>query len=149
MPETASLAAAEVPPTNTIQPTPFTENTMSAEPLNLEDLIQKPFTVVPQPESRLEQLHAQFAAAKAAADHANEIFDSVKAAIKFEAMQVAPEGEQRIDVRSQHGPALRLSYSETWRFDSKRFKTDNPEAYVRYAKKSGSWTLRPVAGGEV
>lgn len=118
-------------------------------PLNLDDLVKRPFTVVPPADSRLEQLHAQYATAKAEADRANEILDAIKDAIKLEVTQLAPDGEQKIDLRSEHGPALRLAYSETWRFDSTRFKKDNPEAYVRYAKKSGSWSLRTVAGGDL
>lgn len=119
------------------------------QPLDVNELVKRPFVVVPPTESRLEQLHAQYATAKAEADRANEILKAITDAIKLEVTQLAPDGEQKVDLRSQHGPALRLAYTETWRFDSTRFKRDNPEAYVRYAKKSGAWSLRAVAGGDV
>lgn len=106
-----------------------------------------PAEVTPEPDSRLAQLHAAYPAAKAAADDAAEKLKAITDGIKLALSEAAPD-QTRIDLRGGHGPALRLSYTETWRFDSKRFKAEDPETYVRYAKKSGSWALKAVAGGE-
>ena len=46
------------------------------------------------------------------------------------------------------GPALTLTYSESWRIDAKRLKAEDPETYVRYAKKGGSWSMRPAKAGD-
>lgn len=121
--------------------------TTTPAPLDVEDLVARPFLVKPTPDSRLEQLHAQYATAKAEADRANEVLKAITDAIKLEVTQAAPDGEARIDLHSAHGPALRLSYIESWRLDSKRLKADNPGIYVKYAKKSGAWQLKAVAGG--
>lgn len=102
--------------------------------------------VEPTPGSRLEQMHAAYADAKAAADDATEKLKAITDAIKLELSQAAPEGATKVDLVGP-GPSLRLSWSETWRFDSRRFKAEDPETYVRYAKKSGAWTLRAAAGG--
>ena len=40
------------------------------------------------------------------------------------------------------GPALSLTYSVTSRFDSRRFRKDQPATYEQYLTESGSWTLK-------
>lgn len=107
---------------------------------------QAPVTVTPQAGTRLEQLHAAYADAKAAADDAAAKLKAVTDAIKVELTQAAPEGERKIELAGQAGPVLRLTYSESWRLDSKRLKAEHPETWVRYAKKSGSWTLKATGG---
>lgn len=100
-----------------------------------------PTAVVPPTGSRLEQLHAQYADAKAAADGAAERLKAITDALKVELQTAAGAQASRIDLVGAAGPPLRMTYSETWRLDSTRLKADNPELYVRYAKKSGSWRL--------
>lgn len=105
-----------------------------------------PVLVQPDTGSRLEQLHARYAEVKAAADAANEQLKAVTDGIKAELAQAAP-GQPKIELTGASGPALRLTYSETWRFDSRKFKAVDPETYVRFAKKTGSWTLKAAQGG--
>ena len=105
-----------------------------------------PVLVQPDTGSRLEDLHARYAQLKATADAANEQLKAVTDAIKRELTDAAP-GQPKIELNGPAGPALRLTYSETWRFDSRSFKANDPETYVRYAKKTGSWTLKAATGG--
>lgn len=95
---------------------------------------------------RLSQLHAAYAEAKAESDAAAERLKVITDGVKHELQQLAP-GEERLALSGPDGPTMTLVRSETWRFDSKRFKADDPENYVRYAKKSESWTLKAVKGG--
>lgn len=105
--------------------------------------------VTPEPGSRLEQLHAQYADAKAQADESAARLKSITDGIKAELSAMAPDA-RRIALGGSAGPALAMTYTESWRLDSKRLKADAPETYVRYAKQSASWTLReaPQQGGE-
>lgn len=105
-----------------------------------------PQQVAAEPGSRLEALHASYADAKAAADEAAARLKAVTDGIKVELTQRNPEA-RRFALTGAAGPALALTYTETWRFDSKRLKVDDPETYVRYAKKSGSWSLRVAQDG--
>ncbi|PXY33584.1 hypothetical protein BAY59_10915 [Prauserella coralliicola] len=101
--------------------------------------------IKPEGGSRLDQLAAAYALAKPLADEAAEKLKAITDAIKVELTTAAP-GEQSVDLVSEHLPKpLRAQYKETWRFDSKRLKADDPHLYVRYAKKSGSWELRAVS----
>lgn len=102
-------------------------------------------TVVrPDPDTRLEQLTAQYDMAKAEADKAASTLKAVTDAIKLELASAAP-GETSIDLVSDLLAApLRLVAVESWRVDAKKLKAEAPETYVRYAKKSTSWTLRAV-----
>lgn len=95
---------------------------------------------------RLSQLHAAYPEAKSRADAAAAELKAITDGIKLELQTLAPE-EQKLALNGPDGPALTLVYSETWRFDSTRFKKEHAEEYVRYAKKSGSWTLKAVKGG--
>lgn len=110
-----------------------------------------PRQVQPRSNSRLAQLHASYAAAKAAADEANAALKAVTDAIKLEVTSVDANA-RRFELLPANGveaPALRLTYTESWRVDAKKLKRDDPETYVRYATKSGSWRLAPArAGGE-
>lgn len=95
---------------------------------------------------RLAQLHASYAEAKAAADGAAERLADVKDAIKAELMALAPEGSTKIALTGPDGPTLTLVHAESWRVDSRKLKAEDPETYVRYAKKSESWTLAAAKG---
>lgn len=110
-------------------------------------------TFVPVPATateRLAQLHAAYPDAKAAADAAAEKLAAIKDGIKAELVAAAPEGSTKIALvgdPSTGAPALTLVHSERWSIDSRRLKRDDPETYVRYAKKSESWTLALAKGG--
>lgn len=103
--------------------------------------------VAAPPNSRLEQLQAMYPDLKARADAAAKAFKDCTDAIKLELTTAAP-GQSRVDLAGgAHGPALALTYAESWRIDSGRLKAEQPALYVTYAKKGGSWSLR-VAKGE-
>ena len=105
---------------------------------------QSPYVVTPNPGTRLEQLQAAYADAKAAADEAAERLKLITDGIKAALVEAAPEGQMKIGLSGVFGPALQLTYSESWRVDSTKLKAEDPVTYVRYAKKSGSWSLRQV-----
>lgn len=109
-----------------------------------------PRQVQPESNSRLAQLHAAYADAKAAVDAATEAMKAVTDAIKVELTAVDPN-ERRFELVPAPGVTarpLQLTYVESWRLDSTRMKKEEPETYVRYAKKSGSWRLAEAKGGE-
>lgn len=108
---------------------------------------QPPVMVAADTSDRLAQLHAAYDAAAARAAEANAHLDAIKTGIKAELAVLAPEGSTRITLTGPHGPSLGLTYSESWRVDSRKLKREDPETYVRYATKSGSWTLRALSGG--
>lgn len=114
---------------------------MTTTPIETE-FLQVPATA----NERLSQLHAAYAAAKAESDEAAARLKVVTDGIKSELQALAPD-EQKLALSGNDGPTLTLVYSETWRFDSTRFKKEQAEEYVRFAKKSGSWTLKAVKGG--
>jgi hypothetical protein len=107
--------------------------------------VNAPVTVTPEPDSRLEQLAAQYDLAKAEADKASATLKAITDAIKLELTGAAPEGARSIDLASDHLTVpLRLNYVESWRVDAKKLKVEQPETYVRYATRSGSWRLAAV-----
>lgn len=102
----------------------------------------KPLAVEARAGSKLEQLHARYYALKAERDAAAEAFDAVAAEIKSELGTRAAETDAtKVQLISKAGAPLRLTYSESWRVDSTRLKREDPETYVKWAKKSGSWSL--------
>lgn len=101
--------------------------------------------IIPDTDTRLAQLVAQYDLAKAEADKAAETLKAITDAIKTELVQAAP-GEHDIRLESDDlARPLRLLAIESWRVDAKRLKEESPETYVRFAKKSTSWQLRSVA----
>lgn len=98
-----------------------------------------------RPDSRLEQLLAVYAELKPQADETATRLKGITDAIKSE-LQASHPHAQRVEVAHPALPeALRLSYVESWRLDTKQLKADKPEVYVAYAQKSGSWQLRGVS----
>ncbi len=96
---------------------------------------------------RLAQLHAEFFAAKEAEDAAKARRTQINDAIKAELSAQIAEGITRVELRGPGGAPLRMSQSERWTVDSKKLKSEAPEIYVRFARKSVSWGLTAVAGG--
>lgn len=108
----------------------------------------QPRAVQPKSNSRLAQLHAAYADAKAAVDAADKALKAITDAIKVE-LTAVDANERRFELLPAKGVAarpLQLTYVESWRLDSTRMKKENPELYVTYAKKSGSWRLAPAKG---
>jgi hypothetical protein len=106
--------------------------------------IKRAPVVQAQPGTRLEQLAAQYDLAKAEADKAGETLKAVVDAIKLELTLAAPN-ETTVDLYSPDlARPLRLIAVDSWRVDAKKLKTEAPETYVRYAKRSTSWQLRPI-----
>lgn len=105
-----------------------------------------PVEVVAESTDRLAQLHALYAQAKADADEAATKLKAITDGIKLELTQQNPEATGFF-LRGESGPPLNLTYSERWRLDSKRLKSENPELYVQYAVKGGAWTLKAIATG--
>lgn len=118
---------------------------MTAQPTDQPPTETPAFQVAPRKNSRLAQLHALYADKKAAADAAAAELKAVTDGIKTELAKAAPEGSTKVDLLSPEGPPLRLDYRESWRFDSKAFKRQDPETWVRFAKKSHAWYLVPLS----
>lgn len=120
---------------------------MTAQP-DLPTVEPEPVQVVPKKNSRLAQLHERYAEAKAAADGAEKALSAIKDAIKLELTQTDPEQRrfQLLPAPGVEARPLNLTYTESWRLNSTQLKKDQPETWVRYAKKSGSWRLSE--GGE-
>lgn len=104
-----------------------------------------PIAVTPRKGSKLEQLHALYYQLQAEKVEAEKRFKAVCDAIKLEVTQTDPNG-RRFELVSKAGDALplRVTYTESQRFDSTRFKKEHPETYVSYLKPSASWSIRPA-----
>lgn len=103
-----------------------------------------PEVAVVTPGSRLEDLLATYARLKPEADELASRLKSITDAIKAELTSAVP-GAQKIDVTHPAlATPLRLSYVESWTLDTKRIKAEDPETYVRFARKGGRWELRGV-----
>lgn len=129
----------------TAQPTP-------EQPLDINALVDsvapsKYDAITAEPDSKLDQLLAAYAVLKPQAAAAAADLKAVTDAIKLELITAAPDSTA-IEAHSASGPTLRLVHSESWRLDSTRLKAVDPATWVRYAKKSGSWTLKAVGGGQ-
>lgn len=129
-------------------------------------------TVQASTDQRLQRLHADYPDLKAQADSAGKALKDCTDAIKSAVTSLDPE-QRRFALVGDGAPVLRVTYSESWRFDSKRMKADAtamlPEEslvhiaaqlgleveqlqkaaallFVRYSHKVGSWSLRPGGG---
>lgn len=97
--------------------------------------------VKPAPDSRLEQLVAQFDEAKKLAEKHAARLNELKDAIKSELANAAP-GAEKVLLHSDYlDKPLQMSYRTEWRLDSKRLKAEAPRTWVEYAKQGGSWRL--------
>lgn len=98
--------------------------------------------VNPTPESRLDQLAAEYALQKPKADAATERLKELTDSIKAELALLMPEGATSILLTSPHLlKPLRLEAVTSWRFDAKTCKTQDPHTYVKYATQSTTWRL--------
>lgn len=127
-------------------------STQTEQPLDINALVDsvapsKYDAVTAEPDSRLDQLIAARAMLKPQADELAARLKALNDAIKLELIEAAPDSTA-IEVRGTSGPALRLVHSTSWRLDSTRLKAVDPVTWVRYAKQSGSWTLKAVGGGQ-
>lgn len=102
--------------------------------------------VNPTPESRLDQLAAEYALQKPRADAAAERLKELTDSIKAELAQLMPEGATSILLTSPHLLApLRMKYiNGGWSIDSKALKAAVPEsAWKPWSKQSrGHWELK-------
>lgn len=100
--------------------------------------------VVPQPDSRLEQLTARYDAAKAAVERAEAEFKEITDAIKVELISARP-GYNSIEVTSVYlDRPLRLSASSRKNFERKKFELIYPGMYDRFTTESTVWQMRQV-----
>lgn len=95
------------------------------------------------PGSRLEELQAGYESAKASFEDAKARFEALTTALKNELAAAAPEGSTDVLLNSAPGlPRLRMKWLRPYRFDSKRFRAENPAMYVRYEVRGGHWEIR-------
>lgn len=100
-----------------------------------------PAQVQPQPESRLDQLAAEYATIKPLADEYAKRLREITDAIKYELSQAAP-GADKVLLTSTHLPKpLQMSHRVEWRLNTKQLKQEDPATWVRYAYQLESWRL--------
>jgi predicted phage-related endonuclease len=102
-------------------------------------------TIEAQPDTRLEQLLAQYDLAKAEADKAAEALKAITDGIKSELANAAPGAESVIATSPDLAAPLRMTAVTSWRIDTKKMKAEAPATYVRYARQSTSWRLAAVS----
>jgi hypothetical protein len=104
---------------------------------------QKPTVLATaQPGSRLEQLLAQYDTAKAESEEAVARFKAITTALKAEASAMCPGAEDIALSGAPSLPRLRLSWRRPWRFNTDKFKEEQPYLYVKYSEQGGHWELR-------
>lgn len=101
----------------------------------------------PMPDSRLDQLAAEFAAL---APHVAEVsarLEEIRTAIKAEMATAAP-GQPEVLLRSSHlANVLQLKAVTSTRLDSTALKKADPATWDRWAKPSTSWRLFELKAG--
>lgn len=102
--------------------------------------------VRPDPDTRLDQLAAEYASLKPLADEYVARLKTIIDGIKAELVALYPEQSEIVLVGSTVPLPLRLEAVTQWRLDTKTLKKDKPEIYVRFAKQSTSWRLCQVKG---
>ena len=102
--------------------------------------------VRPEPDTRLDQLAAEYAALKPLADEYAARLKTITDGIKSELAQLHPGETEILLVGSTTPTPLRMLAVTQWRLDTKRLKSEQPNIYVRFAKQSTSWQLRQVEG---
>lgn len=97
--------------------------------------------VAPEPDSRLDQLAAEYAALKPLADEYATRLKEITDGIKVELANAAPGAEKVLLHSSYLAQPLQMSHRVEWRIDSKRLKAEDPATWVAYAKQIPSWRL--------
>ena len=96
--------------------------------------------------SELSELLDTWAALDAQAKELSERAAALKDKIKvrmIETRQAMDPTDPLTDIAAGSDVvSVRLKYTETWRLDTTKLKAEAPETYVKYARKSGSFTLR-------
>jgi hypothetical protein len=132
-PEAPYQTSADAEPYQPANPAP--EATPAEEP--------KTTLVQYQPDTELARLHAAYETAKsaetAAKSAAKDASDALKNAIVAE---YGAEGQKHFTLEGPAGQRRTLGYVESWKFNVKGLKANNPLVYVQYAYQQGSWTLR-------
>lgn len=101
-------------------------------------------TITPEPDSRLDQLAAEYAALEPLATEYAARLAAIKNGIKAELATAAPE-QQKILLRSSHLAApLKLEARTSARLDTKALKRELPGVYAHYATASTTWYLVTV-----
>lgn len=93
-------------------------------------------------DTRLGRLHAQYPELKAAKEAAEQALKDCTDGIKLEVSTLTGGALRAELAATATAPALTLTYGERWSLDSKRLKAEDPDAYVAFAKPSGTWTLK-------
>jgi hypothetical protein len=102
--------------------------------------------VRPDPDTRLDQLAAEYAALKPLADEYAARLKTIIDGIKAELVQLHPDQREIVLVGSTVSTPLRLEAVSCWRLDTQTLKAEQPGIYVRFAKQSTSWRLSQVKG---
>jgi hypothetical protein len=104
----------------------------------------KPAVLVTAAEgSRAEQLLAQYEGAKAASEDAAARFKAITTALKAEASAMSPGAEDiLLSGAAPNLPRLRLAWRTPWRFNTEKFKEEEPYLYIKYSEQGGHWELR-------
>lgn len=133
------------PQGTTSSPTVAQQNPPQSPPASSLPTSPTPPVVIPEPDSKLEQLTAEWWALKPYVEELQERLTGLSKAIKQETAAAAPPGSTEVVLRSPYLPTpYRLHQVETWRLDTAKLKAADPATYARYAKKSASWRLDAV-----
>ncbi|TDP97671.1 hypothetical protein [Labedaea rhizosphaerae] len=104
-------------------------------------------TVRPEPNTKLGQLLALHDQLKAAAKHAENMFEACKAAIKAEATAAAPGARAVVVDSPDLAEPLRVFYSPRKRCNTKKMAAERPDVfavYQAYQEETPSWTVKAV-----
>ena len=102
--------------------------------------------VRPEPDTRLDQLLAEYAALKPQADEYAARLKTVSDGIKAELVERHPDQREILAAGSAGTTPLRLEAVVQWRLDTTKLKAARPEIYAAYARQSTSWRLSQLKG---
>ena len=105
-----------------------------------------PPVVRPEPDTRLDQLVAEYHSLKPLADEYKARLETIINGIKTELVALHPDREEILLVGSTVPMPLRLEAVSSWRLDTKTLKKEKPEVWVRFARQSTSWRLSQQKG---
>lgn len=103
-----------------------------------------PAQVVPEPDTRLDQLAAEYAALKPLADEYAARLKAITDGIKAELSTAAP-GETKVLLHSSYlAKPLQLSARFERRVNAKKLQAELPDIYEQYAPLGAHWRLEQV-----